>query len=191
MQTSTSKVCCTNFVHKQAKVSHITRKNHRYQQWKEQIDETSSDQKFDELFQFARHLGTQHQISSHNRSNYSVWRTLSRDIKKLNRICQRYKALLELKISLPAASEWLVDNIYLINEQAQFIRKNFPKCYYRKLPTLINGPVKAQKRIYAIILTLLEQTDGLVILKHQGLFMGISTIQPLTMGELWAVPLIF
>ena len=153
---------------------------------------TSSDQKFDELFQFARHLGTQHQISSHNRSNYSVWRTLSRDIKKLNRICQRYKALLELKISLPAASEWLVDNIYLINEQAQFIRKNFPKCYYRKLPTLINGPVKAQKRIYAIILTLLEQTDGLCDPETlKGFLWEYQTIQPLTMGELWAVPLIF
>jgi len=153
---------------------------------------SSSDKKFDELFQFAHHLGTQHRISSHNSSNYSIWRTLSRDVKKLNQICQRYKSLLEMKITLPAASEWLVDNIYLINEQAQFIRKNFPKSYYRKLPALVNSPVKGQKRIYTIILELLEQTDGLCDPETlKGFLWEYQTVQPLTMGELWAVPLIF
>lgn len=151
-----------------------------------------SDQNFDELFRFAHHIAAQHQTGGHNKSSSLVWRTLSCDLKKLNQICQRYKAMLERKIPLPAASEWLVDNIYLINEQALFIRKNFPRSYYKKLPTLINGPTKGQKRIYTIISDLLEQTEGRCdpeILK--GFLWEYQTVQPLTMGELWAVPLVF
>ncbi|NLW48151.1 MAG: glycosyl transferase family 36 [Firmicutes bacterium] len=148
--------------------------------------------KFDELFQFARHLAAEHHASSPNSSCYLLRKAFSRDLKKLNRISQSYKAVLDQKIPLPAAGEWLVDNIYLINEQAQFIRRNFPKSYCKKLPTLVSGSSKGQKRIYLIILELLKQTNGRCdpeMLK--GLLWEYQTVQPLTMGELWAVPLVF
>lgn len=153
---------------------------------------SNPEQKFDELFQVARHLATQHRTGSSNSGCYLIWKTFSRNLKELNRISQRYKAILERKIPLPAASEWLVDNIYLINEQAQFIRRNFPRSYCKRLPTLIDGPAKGQNRIYIVILELLEQTDGRCDLEMLKSFLWeYQTIQPLTMGELWAVPLVF
>ena len=149
-------------------------------------------QPLNELVQFAHQLASEQVIGSKRNSCYAMRKELSRDIKKLNQISQRYQADLDRKTIFPATGECLVDNMYLLNEQAQFIRKNFPKNFCKKLPNLITGPDRGCKRIYIIILKLLEKTDGRCdpeILKE--FLWEYQTVQSLTMGELWAVPLIF
>ncbi|HBT17655.1 MAG TPA: hypothetical protein DEB05_11960, partial [Firmicutes bacterium] len=121
---------------------------------------SSPHQQLNKFSQFARQLASEHISGSSCGSCYEMQKEFSRNIKKLRQIYQRYQTSLTHKIALPPASEWLVDNMYLINEQIQYIRRNFPKSYCKKLPSLIDGPMRGYKRIYAIILELLEKTDG-------------------------------
>lgn len=154
--------------------------------------DNQTNQHFSELVQFARQLAAEHVTSVKYWGCYSVLKQFSHDLKRLNQIFQRYRTGMTKKIVLPPASEWLVDNMYLINEQAQFIRRNFPRHYCKKLPGLVDGPNKGYKRIYAIISELLKFTDGQCdpeILKE--FLWEYQTVQPLTMAELWVVPLVF
>ena len=153
---------------------------------------SSPHQQLNKFSQFARQLASEHISGSSCGSCYEMQKEFSRNIKKLRQIYQRYQTSLTHKIALPPASEWLVDNMYLINEQIQYIRRNFPKSYCKKLPSLIDGPMRGYKRIYAIILELLEKTDGRCDPEMLKEFLWeYQTVQPLTMGELWAVPIVF
>ena len=44
------------------------------------------------------------------------------------------------KRRIAPASEWLLDNFYLIEEQIRTARRHLPKAYSRELPRLLNGP---------------------------------------------------
>ncbi|HHZ19539.1 MAG TPA: glycosyl transferase family 36 [Firmicutes bacterium] len=149
-------------------------------------------QNLNELVQFARKLAAEHVTGLRFRGCFSVTRQFSADLRRLNQIFQRYRTAIAQKRTLPPACEWLVDNMYLINEQAQFIKKNLSWRYCQKLPTLIEGPDKGQKRIYALIYRLLEYTGGQCDLETlKGFLWEYQTAQPLTMAELWVVPLVF
>src|SRR5690554_6243511 len=151
---------------------------------------SSSHQQLNEVSYFARQLASDH-ISGSSRSN-KMQRDFFRNIKILRQIYQRYQSSAAHKITLSPACEWLVENMYLINEQIQYVRQNFPRSYSKKLPNLIDGPMRGYKRIYAIIRELLEQADGLCDPEMLKEFLWeYQTVQPLTMGELWAVPLVF
>jgi cyclic beta-1,2-glucan synthetase len=93
-------------------------------------------------------------------------------------------------LTLTFASEWVLDNYYIIRQALQQISEDLPPGYYKQLPKLTGGPLKGLPRIYAIargILTyqqyLLNPIDLETILIH------LQDRVPLTMGELWALPI--
>lgn len=143
-----------------------------------------------ELYNYARELALQHQnIGTSRRANLK--RKLNDAVKKLNRYYDEYRSDLKSKLNIPSAGEWLIDNLYLINEQAAFVRRNFPASYYSRLPILTSGPARGTRRIYAIIIALLDYSGGHCDLKSLVSFLdAYQEVQPLTMGELWAVPLL-
>jgi cyclic beta-1,2-glucan synthetase len=143
-----------------------------------------------ELYNYARELALQHQtIGTSKRA--TLKRKLNGEVKKLNRFYDEYRSDLKAKLNIPSAGEWLIDNLYLINEQAAFVCRNFPSSYYTRLPVLTSGPARGTRRIYAIIVALLDYSGGHCDLKSLVNFLeAYQEIQPLTMGELWAVPLL-
>jgi cyclic beta-1,2-glucan synthetase len=145
----------------------------------------------DELYQCAQDLAREHQSAGVRLGGLSPKYQLTRDVRILTSICQGYHLSLKNKTTIPSAGEWLVDNLYLINEQAQFVGYNLPQRHYRRLPVLASGPNRGAKRIYIILLNLLERTGGQADPKLLEDFLGqYQQILPLTMGELWAVPVI-
>jgi hypothetical protein len=46
------------------------------------------------------------------------------------------------------ASEWLLDNFYLIEEQIRTAKRHLPKNYSRQLPRLAQGPSAGFPRVY-------------------------------------------
>ena len=84
------------------------------------------------------------------------------------------------------AGEWLLDNFYLIEEQIHSTRRLLPRSYLGQLPVLAsNCP-----RTYRIAMELVAHTDGRV--ETSGLDTFIAAYQSvcsLTLGELWAMPL--
>jgi len=88
------------------------------------------------------------------------------------------------------AEEWLLDNFYLIVEQIRTARRHLPKVYSRELPHLANGPSAALPRVYDIALEMISHGDGRVDSNTLSLFVAAyQTVTVLTLGELWAIPI--
>ena len=94
------------------------------------------------------------------------------------------------KRRIAPASEWLLDNFYLIEEQIQTARRHLPKAYSRELPRLLNGPRAGYPRSYDIVLELIAHVDGRVDVAGLRSFVAAyQTVAPLALGELWAIPI--
>ncbi|TCP03443.1 cellobiose phosphorylase [Rubrivivax gelatinosus] len=88
------------------------------------------------------------------------------------------------------AGEWLLDNWYLIGEEILTARRHLPPGYSRELPRLLDGPQQGRPRVYALSLLAVAHTDGRL---DRGVLVrfvaSYQTLQPLQLGELWAVPI--
>ncbi len=88
------------------------------------------------------------------------------------------------------AGEWLLDNFYLIEEQIRTARRHLPKGYSRELPRLLDGPSAGLPRVYDIALETISHGDGHVDPESLGSFLAAyQTVADLTLGELWAIPI--
>ena len=88
------------------------------------------------------------------------------------------------------AAEWLLDNFYLIEDQIRTARRHLPRAYSRELPRLAGGSASSYPRVYGIVLELIAHVDGRVDADSVNSFMAAyQKIQPLKVGELWAVPI--
>jgi len=96
-------------------------------------------------------------------------------------------AIREERAIVPAA-EWLVDNFHVVDEQLREIRDDLPPGFYRELPKLIDGPLAGYPRVYGIAWAFVAHTDSRLDPESLRRFVrAYQHVQPLTMGELWAV----
>ncbi|CFR14727.1 cyclic beta-1%2C2-glucan synthase [Yersinia frederiksenii] len=86
------------------------------------------------------------------------------------------------------AAEWLLDNYHLVEEQIREIRDDLPPGYYRQLPKLADGPFAGYPRVFGIAWAFVAHTDSHLDPDVLCRFiMAYQRVQPLTIGELWAV----
>ncbi len=97
-------------------------------------------------------------------------------------------AELENGRSVVPAAEWLLDNYHLVEEQICEIRDDLPPGYYRQLPKLADGPFAGYPRVFGLSWALVAHTDSRVDPESLRRFIvAYQRIQPLTIGELWAM----
>lgn len=97
------------------------------------------------------------------------------------------KAVSEEQVIMPAA-EWLVDNFHVVDEQIREIHAALPGGYYRQLPKLAEGPLAGYPRVYGIAWAFVAHTDSRFDADTLIRFvLAYQRVQPLTIGELWAV----
>ncbi len=88
------------------------------------------------------------------------------------------------------ASEWLLDNFYLIEEQIRTAKRHLPKGYSRELPRLAHGPSAGLPRVYDLALETIAHGDGRVDPESLSRFVAAyQTVTALKLGELWAIPI--
>lgn len=93
--------------------------------------------------------------------------------------------------AITPAAEWLIDNFHIVKEQLKDIRDHLPPEYYRELPKLSTGPLLGYPRIYGIAWAYVAHNDSLFdpdLLKR--FVRSYQKVQPLTIGELWAISII-
>lgn len=91
------------------------------------------------------------------------------------------------EIVTPAA-EWLLDNYHLVEEQVRQIRDDLPPSYYRQLPKLSAGPFIGYPRVFGLAWAFVAHTDSRFDPDLLCRFVcAYQSVQPLTIGELWAV----
>src|SRR5216684_6923135 len=97
------------------------------------------------------------------------------------------KAIREDRAITPAA-EWLVDNFHIVDEQLREIRDDLPPGFYRKLPKLASGHLEGYPRVFGIAWAFVAHTDSQFDPEVLRRFVtAYQRVQPLTIGELWAV----
>ncbi|MGJ7031083.1 GH36-type glycosyl hydrolase domain-containing protein [Niabella hirudinis] len=88
------------------------------------------------------------------------------------------------------ASEWFLDNYYLVKEQIALGRTHLPKGYSETLPILAKGRSAGFPRVYDIALELIAHSDGHISIATLTAFIeSYQTVTQLTLGELWAIPI--
>jgi len=88
------------------------------------------------------------------------------------------------------AAEWLLDNYYLVEDQIRLAREHLPKGYARRLPVLGDQEMDGFPRVYDLVLQLISHLDGKVDAETLSRIVdAYQSVSPLTLGELWAVPI--
>ncbi len=86
------------------------------------------------------------------------------------------------------ASEWFLDNYYLIRRTARQVDEELPRRFARRLPVVVSGPSKGLARIDALsraLVALTVELDGATLAR---LVEAYEEVSPLTIAELWALP---
>ena len=97
------------------------------------------------------------------------------------------KAVGEGRAITPAA-EWLLDNYHLVEAQIREVREDLPPGFYRRLPKLATGPFVGYPRVFGIAWAFVAHTDSHFDPDSLLRFVrAYQAVQPLTIGELWAV----
>src|SRR6202142_4168616 len=90
--------------------------------------------------------------------------------------------------TITPAAEWLVDNFYLVEEQLREIRDDLPPGFYRRLPKLDSGYLEGYPRVFGVAWAFVAHTDSRFDPEVLRRFVSAyQRVQPLTIGELWAV----
>ncbi len=148
-----------------------------------------------ELFsalQMAAHgktLAATHQLSRRGGRDRLLSR-LAKNGDVITATCQELTGAIKAGRQMTPASEWLLDNFYLIEEQIRIAKRHLPRNYSKELPRLANGPAAGTPRVYQIALEIISHGDGRV--DPEILYRFVDAYQDvvtLALGELWAIPI--
>ena len=115
---------------------------------------------------------------------------IDRDARILRTAYEQIAAASAQRERITGAAEWLLDNFHIITEALREVRTDLPPGYYGLLPKLASGSLAGLPRVYWLALELIAHTDS--ALEEGALTEFIRAYQavtPLTIGELWAVPI--
>ncbi|HET6198219.1 MAG TPA: glucoamylase family protein [Acetobacteraceae bacterium] len=90
--------------------------------------------------------------------------------------------------AITPAAEWVLDNFHVVEEQIREIREDLPSGFYRQLPKLAEGPFAGLPRVFGIAWAYIAHTDSRFEPESLRRFVrAYQSVEPLTIGELWAV----
>ncbi len=90
--------------------------------------------------------------------------------------------------TITPAAEWVLDNYHVVEEQIREIREDLPSGFYRQLPKLASGHFAGFPRVFGIAWAYVAHTDSRFDPESLRRFVkAYQTVEPLTIGELWAV----
>lgn len=143
----------------------------------------------DQMEHHGTQLARQHRLSPRSASDALLARLADNEVILISSCEMLTAATLSSRRVTPAA-EWLLDNYYLVEEQIRTAQKHLPKGYSRELPRLATGPSAGLPRVYDIALETISHGDGRVDSESLSRFVAsYQTVMPLTLGELWAIPI--
>lgn len=144
----------------------------------------------EELERHASDLARMHVIGKKSKLYFSLETRMNKNFKYIMGV---YKHLNENSgeiLRATPASEWLLDNFYIVEEQVKEITQSISKKYFYQLPRLKNGRLRGYPRVYAIALELISHTDGRFDEKMLVNFVtAYQNYALLSSGELWVLPI--
>ena len=143
----------------------------------------------DQLEQRGEHLARTHTVSQRPGPDRLLPRLAANEDILRDTFAQLTEAVAADRRVTPA-SEWLLDNFYLVEEQIRTARRHLPRNYSRELPQLASGACAGFPRVYDIALETIAHGDGRVDLERLRRFIAAyESVTALRLGELWAIPI--
>ena len=135
----------------------------------------------DQMEQHGRHLAGSH-VLAHGRAPDQLLPRLADNEDILRRVFDQLTEAVTAGRHVTPASEWLLDNFYLIEEQIRTAKRHLPKNYSRELPRLAHGSSAGFPRVYDIALETIAHGDGRVDLEGLSRFLAayqsVTTLEP-------------
>lgn len=138
-----------------------------------------------------RELSREHEARASRGAANPLLQRLGQNADVIRECCKLLAEAINDKHKITPAGEWLLDNLYLIDEQIRTARHHFPRRYSWQLPVLARGPSAGLPRVYDIALKAISHGDGRF--DEDSLRRFVAAYQEsvsLTLGELWAIPIV-
>jgi cellobiose phosphorylase len=134
-------------------------------------------------------LAKQHVLASGSGGDRLLSRLAENEAILLNAV-RILTATVKANNRVSPAGEWLLDNFYLVEEQIRIAKSHLPKGYSKQLPRLLGGVNANFPRVYDIALETISHGDGRLDSESLSrLISAYQTVTHLTLGELWAIPI--
>ena len=142
----------------------------------------------DRLQEHARSLAATQPVTPEPTRGHSLTARLTDNAATLLDAYRNITGAIDSGRAITPAAEWLVDNYYLVEQQILEITSDLPPSYYRQLPTLADGPFAGYPRVLGVAWAFVAHTDSRfepdMLCRYVRAY---QEVQPLTIGELWAV----
>ena len=140
------------------------------------------------LEQHAASLAEAQAIASRPPARRSLNARLSENESVLLKAYRAIAAAVDEGRDITPAAEWLIDNYHLVEEQIRQIHDDLPPRFYRQLPKLASGPLSGYPRVLGLAWACIAHTESRFDPETLRRFVrAYQQVQPLTIGELWAV----
>ena len=140
------------------------------------------------LEQHAENLAATQHVAANPKRGFPLAKRLDDNARVLTE-CHRAVVLASAaRQPITPAAEWLRDNFHVVDEQIREIKGDFPPGFYRRLPKLASGPLQGHARVFGVAWALVAHTDSAFDVQKLTRFVeAYQRVQPLTIGELWAL----
>jgi cyclic beta-1,2-glucan synthetase len=158
--------------------------------WLQESDEPIRNELFsvERLEQHAETLAAAQRVSPRPGAGRPLAARLRDNAKVL---LMQYRAIgtaIRERHAITPAAEWLVDNFHIVEEQIREIHDDLPRSFYHQLPKLADGPLQGFPRVFGLAWAFVAHTDSRYEPETLCRFVrAYQRVQPLTIGELWAV----
>lgn len=142
-----------------------------------------------QMGQYGNYLARTHVLSNKNEKDRLLSR-LDDNEAVIRKVYDILASAVRTENKITPAAEWLLDNFYLIEEQIQIAKSHLPEQYSTELPRLASGPMAGMPRVYALAFEVVSHGDGHIDANSLSHFISsYQTESVLTLGELWAIPI--
>ncbi len=143
----------------------------------------------DRLRRLGADLAKGEQLSFQGLGEFDFHARIKDDAARILRVYQSTNAAQAHGDSITPAAQWLLDNNYLIEESIVQIRRDLPKRFYRELPSVKLPSGAAAPRTLVIAWAYVAHTDSTISPDSlRALVQSYQDVEPLKIGELWALP---
>ena len=140
------------------------------------------------LEEHARSLAIAQPVAPHSAGGHKLAGRLADNADALLDAYRRIVKATDAGRAITPAAEWLIDNYHLVEKQVREIRADLPPGYYRQLPKLADGPFAGYPRVFGIAWAFVAHADSRFDVEMLCRYVhAYQDVQPLTIGELWAI----
>ncbi|MFJ6329709.1 GH36-type glycosyl hydrolase domain-containing protein [Rhizobium sp. NPDC092011] len=142
----------------------------------------------DQLRARAARFAESRQLDVTSFGNFDFFQRHRENESEILRVYKSAAADVDAGESITPATEWLLDNHYIVEEAIQEVRRDFRKKFYRELRTIKLNGVDVPRTLALAWLYMAHAHSNISNAGMAAVTEGFQDVQTLHIGELWAMP---